>query len=302
MAHRNSIRSSSDNSFMCSSSSYHISDGSGLVSGIIATRSVDSVDDGNSLAEMSANSELRNNPQMISGRGALISGMAVPSIDSDEEMEYDGITEDLENGIDPPDSDYASRAPPQLFPRRLYERNDVSAKTTDGHSNLSGKSGNGTERSEDPVDHHVDDHLVIDGKKQHSKRFWYMVLFTSLLIIGAVIAVAVAVSQNGKLSPHQQEISDIITSISGEEALANKYSSQRKAYNWMVYQDKYFVDNEPLEHNAVVQRYVLAVFYYATNGPLWNANNWLKGGECSDEWTGLQCSNQDQVLSISLGK
>jgi hypothetical protein len=287
---------------MCSSSSFHVSDGSGLVSGIIATRSVDSEDEGNTFVEVSENSDLHNSPQMISGRGALISGMAVPSIDSDEEIEYDGITEDLENGVEPPDSDYASRAPPQYFPRTLYERNEVSAMTTDGHSNLSDKNGNGTEHSEEPMDHPIDDRLMIDGKKQHSKRFWYIVLFTSLMIIVAVIAVAVAVSQSGNLSSNQKEISDIIISISGEEEISNKYSSQRKAYKWMVHEDKYFDDNETLDRNAVVQRYVLAVFHYATNGPLWKANNWFKGGECTDEWTGLQCNTQGQVLSLSFGK
>jgi hypothetical protein len=118
----------------------------------------------------------------------------------------------------------------------------------------------------------------------------------------AVIAVAVAVSQSENLSSNQKEISDILISISGDEAISNKYSSQRKAYNWMVHNDKYFADSETLDRNAVVQRYVLAAFYYATNGPLWKANNWLKGGECSDEWTGLQCNNEGQVLSLSLGK
>lgn len=291
----------SENSFMGSSSSYHVSDESGLVSGIIATRSVDSEDDGDTFAELSVNSDLHNNPPMISGRGALISGMAVPSIDSDEEIEYDGITEDLENGVEPPDSDYASHAPPQFFPRTSYERNEVNAVRNEVHSNLSGKSGNGTERSEDPIDHHLDDRLMDDGKKHHSKRFWYMVLFTSLLIIVAVIAVAVAVSQNGNLSSNQKEISDIIISLSGKEEISNKYSSQRKAYTWMVHEDKYFKDNETLDRNSVVQRYVLAVFYYATNGPLWKTNNWLKGGECSDGWTGIQCNNDGRVLSLTLG-
>ena len=294
----------SDNSYMCSSSSYHISEGSGIVSGIIATRSVDSEEENDMFAEVSVYSDLHNNPQMISGRGALISGMAVPSVDSDEEIEYDGITEDMENGVEPPDSDYASRVPPQFFPNTLYERrneNTVSAMTADGRSNLSGKSGNGTERSEDPVDDHVDNRLVFDGKKQHSKRFWYMVLFTSLVTIGAIIAVAVAISSSGDLSSNQQEIHDIIISISGEDAIANKYSSQRKAHKWMVHQDKYFAEKDTLDRNSVVQRYVLAVFYFATNGPLWKQNNWLQGGECNENWTGIECNNQYQVLSLSLG-
>jgi cell division protein FtsL len=305
MAQRSSYQSHShsDNSLIRSATSYRESDGSGLVSGIMATRSVDSDDDdNNNYAELSVNSDLQNNPQMISGRGALISGMSVPSFDSEEEIEFEGGLADLESGFEPPDSDYASRAPPQLFPKTTYERNEVNLMTMDAASDLSGKSESRTEKTEGPPELHIEDLSLNIGKPRRRKVFWYTFIFITLLMIGSVIAVAIVLANKEKLTPVQQEISDIVTTISGQDVVANKYSPQRKAYTWMVHEDKMFADKTvPLNRDAVVQRYVLAVFYFATNGQLWIDNNWLKGGECSDMWTGLKCNNQDQVLAISLG-
>jgi hypothetical protein len=68
----------------------------------------------------SLHSDLQTPALMISDRGALTSGMAVPSMDSDDEIEFDG--DDLENGPEPPDSDYASHVPPQLFTKTILQR------------------------------------------------------------------------------------------------------------------------------------------------------------------------------------
>ena len=62
--------------------------------------------------------------------------------------------------------------------------------------------------------------------------------------------------------------------------------------------------SEEVSDARIVQRYVLAVFYFSTNGiEGWSRNNWLFGDECENlYWTGLSCNDEGQVRAISFGK
>jgi hypothetical protein len=302
MAQRGETEGSSDISLIRSARSYRATTSeSSRNSGIMEVRTSDSEDEFDvSAVTASIHSDLQTPPQMISGRGALISGMAVPSMDSDEEIQYDG--DDLENGPAPPDSDYASHVPPQLFSKTIQlQKNEpnLASLAVDPYM----KRHSVTETS-DGLEQVNEDYSSVDSiKVRRSKRFWYCIIVTSLIFIGATIALAIVLSGSDEmLSPRQQEINDICVSISGQELIDDMYSPQRKAQKWIVYEDNEFKNsNEPLNRDAVVQRYVLAILYYATNGPLWTDNNWLKGGECRDEWTGIKCNNQNQILSLFLG-
>lgn len=70
-------------------------------------------------------------------------------------------------------------------------------------------------------------------------------------------------------------------------------SPQREALHWIVHQDP-----AQLSHtdDAMLERYVLAVFYFGTNGPRegWkNGDNWMtEKGYCS--WYGVECLPREQ--------
>ena len=82
-------------------------------------------------------------------------------------------------------------------------------------------------------------------------------------------------------------VKNILLSASSrsEPALADPSSPQSQAFAWIYNQRNY------LSEEALVKRWVLASFYYATNGDNWIVNDgWLTSqSECS--WYGVSCLN-----------
>jgi len=84
-------------------------------------------------------------------------------------------------------------------------------------------------------------------------------------------------------------------------------SSQIKALNWLVYDDRRHIC--PDNHN-LVQRYVLAVIYFATNGDGWFTCTWNQSTPCDGQpflsavsecdWGGIECDTTNHVAKISL--
>ena len=81
--------------------------------------------------------------------------------------------------------------------------------------------------------------------------------------------------------------------------LSNEDSIQHQALSWLAFSDQLVTTPEdPL----MVERYVLAVLYYATNGAEWiNNNGWLADYSiCS--WFGVEECSDGYVTNIDLGK
>ena len=123
------------------------------------------------------------------------------------------------------------------------------------------------------------------------KQWWYILAFVSVLVVAAIVVVAVLVvgGSGGQLTPQQQQLSEIAKSVSSQKDLQNSASPQFMAYNWLLDEDTFHNDVDSMPRELVVQRYVLAVFYYATMGHQnWVATtNWLQGSECLDNWFGI---------------
>lgn len=100
--------------------------------------------------------------------------------------------------------------------------------------------------------------------------------------------------------------------ISGLVALTDTDSPQWQAYEWLVYDDDKFVCPND---DTLVQRYILAVLYFATTGDAWdrcyrgdnecreeeNAEPYLStSSEC--EWYGSECFADGLIESVTLGK
>jgi hypothetical protein len=266
----------------------------------IEASSVDGEEEYHDSIVSSIQSDFQTPPLTISGRGALISGMAVPSIDSDEEVEFEG-GDDVESGPEAPDSDYASHAPPKVFNKTLFPKQEKNLLAMAADSYMKRRSI--TESSDAPEQVNIEYSSAASEKPFRTRRFWCLMISMSCFFIGVIVLVSVLFSGGKTMSHQQQEISEIAISISGQESIDDEYSPQRKAYMWIVHDDNLFQNaEESLNRDAVIQRYVLSVFYFATNGPLWVENNWLRGDECTDVWTGIKCNSQNQVISIYLGK
>ena len=105
----------------------------------------------------------------------------------------------------------------------------------------------------------------------------------------------------------------IVSSTSGMNVLANVDSPQYRAACWLIYDDLRQLD--PLDNSysaAIVQRYVIAVLYYSTQGSAWhNTCNFLsRNNECewnnyvdgNDHVIGALCDESGNIYSIDLRK
>lgn len=92
-----------------------------------------------------------------------------------------------------------------------------------------------------------------------------------------------------------QDLASIITSVSGDQILNDTESPQFKAASWLIQEDIVCPSDE-----FVIQRYIMAVFYFSTNGDNWNnIYNFLSNdNECN--WYGIECDSLEQVNKIKL--
>lgn len=127
----------------------------------------------------------------------------------------------------------------------------------------------------------------------------------------AIIALSVAIT--GKqarvdgMSPRQQEISRVLSVLLADETFSNAASPQARAYHWMLFEDTLWSNNEEnfaVPRGRIVQRYSLAVLYYATNGPEdWLDDTWLTSTECGKlaGWNGIHCNDDGMVRVLTFG-
>jgi len=223
----------------------------------------------------------------IMKRGELIQG--VRSKVSPNGRESSAIpSSDIEALSEAPDSDYASHVP-----RSVWEEHD------------------------DPSDIRVQ--ATGNLKPKQRTKVWATLCIVSILLVGAVIAVAVLVfgkgSDRGVSGPNftarQQLIDVLVRNVTEPMVLSNEESPQAKALEWLLYKDTLWVHLDededlvdPLVNQArITQRYALVVFFYSTGGESWEESTWLLGDECDPgaQWTGVVCID-NLVHTLALGK
>jgi len=105
---------------------------------------------------------------------------------------------------------------------------------------------------------------------------------------------------NRKISPFtpRRKLIDIITRISGKHVFKNPSSPQYKSLCWWL-SDLDSMEETLQDNTALIQRYLLVLLYFSTDGDRWyNKNNWLQhGSECT--WYGVSCY-QGVVSTINL--
>lgn len=209
--------------------------------------------------------------------------------------------DDVESGVKNRDNDILAsvNASPNIFPSEHFK------------STISPKNDVNFDHTEDRIaegEAVLTQQKTLDDNRPQRRTLWYALACMSLLIIGAMIVVGVRMAGNNTstLTPRQQQLSDTVNSISDSTALANPASPQAQARHWLLFDDDLWVDQtQEITRDMVVQRYVLAVFYFATGGPTyWIGNNWLHGRECNqnNSWTGISCNTNGQVREVALGK
>jgi len=150
-------------------------------------------------------------------------------------------------------------------------------------------------------------------EKRHRAIFSGMLVLVIITIIGITIVASHNISRdfapqgdthnNAKttLTPREQTLMDLFKTVS-PKGLDTKNSAQYLAREWIIHSDLLkLTPSETISRNRVLQRYILAVFYYSTGGSrTWKHNNWLEGDECSNMvWTGISCNDDNTIRAIA---
>jgi len=147
------------------------------------------------------------------------------------------------------------------------------------------------------------------NKEHRSPYVFVMLSVISLMLLIGIAALSFVVFGGSGSSPlpiltaRQEALHDIITVVSETKALADVTSSQYRAHQWLLYEDPLSLSpTNGIPKERIIQRYALAVFYFATGGGLqsWSINNWMKGDECRDSWIGVGCTEDGVVRVLSL--
>lgn len=144
-----------------------------------------------------------------------------------------------------------------------------------------------------------------------NNKKWLAIGGVALLLIVIVVTVSVTVTGRDSsetaapLPERDQALTDIASSVSSPQSLSDPNSPQSKALDWLINEDPLVLTPSIVTtDDRILQRYALAVFYYATDGPnSWLPNSWMNGNECSGQfWIGLSCNDNDEVRSMAFGE
>eukprot|EP00934_Nitzschia_sp_Nitz4_P001758 Nitzschia sp. Nitz4//scaffold57_size113557//2031//5846//NITZ4_003978-RA/size113557-augustus-gene-0.177-mRNA-1//-1//CDS//3329554807//1758//frame0 len=159
----------------------------------------------------------------------------------------------------------------------------------------------------DPIEERIQDAQVtlaeaspLSDIKLPTRPRWhiYAAALSFVIVVAVAVAVVCAVSLGGGGGSDDAAKSRALTlleSVSDSEKLNTNGSPQALAFAWVV-SDSIAVLND----DDLVNRYLLAVFYFALKGSSWvSANGWLSSGVEVCEWEFVMCSDNTQgVLSI----
>ena len=177
-----------------------------------------------------------------------------------------------------------------------------------------------------------DEEEEVEVKKRQRKLMIRMALVVAVVLIAVIVPVAVlsggdvaitpaptlSPTQSPTLSPTVAELPQLVNSldlagISQLSDLQNRQSPQGRAADWIVNDDTYVSEQGlTVSDVAFVQRYVLAVFYFAMTGDAWGVchradtscsatgevNSWLTPTDVCT-WFVVGCNDQGLITSIS---
>ena len=99
---------------------------------------------------------------------------------------------------------------------------------------------------------------------------------------------------------------DIFTLLSEEDALLNESTPQYKAVWWIAHEDPsnviVMVRNKTQSSWLMIERYVMALLYFSTDGPHWFVQNDFLGNTSICDWEGIECNQDGAAVHLLLGK
>ena len=84
-------------------------------------------------------------------------------------------------------------------------------------------------------------------------------------------------------------------------ALLDRTSAQYQAMDWLAYHDPAQLNLHETERSILLDRYVLAVFYFSTNGPNWTFQGRHLTNTPICEWGGIACNGLGSIVAVLIG-
>jgi hypothetical protein len=125
----------------------------------------------------------------------------------------------------------------------------------------------------------------------------------AVLVVGVLSAILAVVVTNKNREENREELNavdTILSAISAPEQLMNETTPQYKAREWLRNDPllDYVLEQGP---TRLKQRYALAEFYFATDGPNWNISGFLVSNLTECNWTGVTCDpSAEKVFRLFL--
>ena len=150
---------------------------------------------------------------------------------------------------------------------------------------------------------------IVEPETNKNRKFWAIGSF--FLVVVAVVLVAVLTGNNRndplepKKTPSPTIMSDedylyqLLLPISGEEALNNSNSSAFQAFHWMIEDDPAELDFRTTEPGILLDRFVVATFYFATGGPTsWVGQFDFLSNTSVCEWPPLETEDRENARRV----
>lgn len=144
-------------------------------------------------------------------------------------------------------------------------------------------------------------------RKRKRRRCWGIAIVTLLVISGIVAAVLILVVFKDPDEPqsYSEYQEDLLLALRGEDSYLESLSADSphgKALTWMRTRDTGFnVDTTP--PNQLLERYIMALFYYSTDGPNWKHQAEFLSEKNICDWFRspteyLTCHNSNELTDI----
>ena len=143
----------------------------------------------------------------------------------------------------------------------------------------------------------------------------FMIIAGVVVLIAIIVGISVPLATRGGDGAKTQEdyAVDVMMQVSDEAALNDSSSPQYAAMNWILNGDTLSTLDVPptaAQEKALLQRYILAVFYFSTQGDDWSSrSNWLdkeqpecgEGGESPWQYIGCQGGEVTSIFASEAG-
>jgi hypothetical protein len=159
------------------------------------------------------------------------------------------------------------------------------------------------------------DGIIDETNTNGTRRRWWLRVLPALLLISAAIAavLVLVVFKDDPESPqsYNEYREDLLLALKGEDedsylASLPSDSPHGQALQWMRTEDtgSSVLVTPP---NQLLERYIMALFYFSTGGPEWKHRaDFLTGENICDWWKSqteyLLCHNSDELTDIHFGR